>query len=81
MMDFIEMTGEKLMSLLNPDEYQPEELRRAGVRNDSRVRINRQGDIEVLIGDEWTIIGGLLGDFMHRIEERTGLLWRHESSE
>ncbi|HEY1067486.1 MAG TPA: hypothetical protein VGE52_15295 [Pirellulales bacterium] len=77
-MDFIEMSGAKLLSLLNEDEYQPDELRKAGVTDNSKVRINRQGDIEVLSGGEWEVVGGLIGDFLHRIEERTGLSWKFQ---
>jgi hypothetical protein len=46
-----------------------------GVHNESVVRINRQGDIELRRTDGWDLIGGLLGDFEHRVRRETGLDW------
>lgn len=74
-MKFISMSGAKLLELLHPDEYPHDELRREGVSETSQVRINRLGDIEVLRDGEWEVIGGLLGDFVQRIEAKTGLRW------
>lgn len=74
-MKFIEMSGATLMSLLGPHEVQPEELRAAGLTDRCIVRINLQGDIEVRRRDRWDVIGGLLGDYEHRIKQETGLEW------
>jgi hypothetical protein len=74
-MQFIEMTGKTLLSLTHVDELHPEELRRLGVTDASVIRINRQGDIEVRRHDRWDCIGGMLGDYDHRIRHATGLEW------
>ena len=39
------------------------------------MRINQQGDIEVRRHDRWDVIGGLLGDFDHRLKKASGLEW------
>ena len=39
------------------------------------VRVNRQGDIEVRRPSGWDVIGGLLGEFDERIRKETGLDW------
>lgn len=74
-MQFIEMTGKTLLELDHVDALQPEELRRTGVVESSVVRINRQGDIELRRHDRWDVIGGMLGDFDHRVRAATGLDW------
>ena len=74
-MKFIEMRGAQLMHLLGPDEIKPEELRQAGLTDKCLVRVNLQGDIEVRRRDRWDVIGGLLGDYEHRIKQETGLDW------
>jgi hypothetical protein len=74
-MQFIEMVGKKLLSIIEPDEFRPEELKAAGVGEDSLVRVNRQGDIELRKRSGWEIIGGLLGDFDRRVRHETGLDW------
>ncbi len=74
-MQFIEMSGGMLAKLVSDDELRPEDLARAGVGQESLVRINRQGDIEVRRADTWDVIGGLLGDFEQRIQRETGLTW------
>ncbi len=74
-MEFIEMPGKMLFSLLSPEEVDASELRSAGVSDESVVRVNRQGDIEVRARDGWEIIGGLLGDYDHRVRRKTGLEW------
>ena len=74
-MEFIEMPGKMLFSLLSPAEMDASELRAAGVSEGSVVRVNRQGDIEVRAKDGWEIIGGLLGDYDHRVRTKTGLDW------
>lgn len=74
-MKFIEMSGKTLYRLLQPEEIDPEELRKAGVTEDSLVRINPQGDIEIRKARSWEVIGGLLGDFTERVKHSTGLDW------
>jgi len=74
-MQFIEMTGKTLLEMDHVDALQPEELRRTGVVETSVVRINRQGDIELRRRDRWDVIGGMIGDFDHRVREATGLDW------
>jgi hypothetical protein len=74
-MKFIEMSGKLLTSVLNADELQPNELAKLGITDESVVRINRQGDIEIRRTDRWDVIGGLLGEFESRIKRETGLEW------
>lgn len=70
---FIEITGEQLFSIMLPDELNRDELEAAGVHSHSVVRVNLQGDLELRRPDGWMIIGGLLGDYQHRVESHTGL--------
>ena len=74
-MKFIELSGKSLRTLLKGDELSPEELDSAGVADDTIVRINQQGDIEVRRQDRWDVIGGLLGDFKQRLKQVTHLDW------
>jgi hypothetical protein len=74
-MKFIEMRGSTLMNLLSPGEVKPEDLRAAGLTDKCLVRVNMQGDIEVRRKKSWDVIGGLLGDYEHRIKQETGLDW------
>ncbi|MEZ6119565.1 MAG: hypothetical protein R3C28_23765 [Pirellulaceae bacterium] len=74
-MKFVELTGKTLAGLLSEDEMSPEDLQKVGVSEDSVVRINEQGDIEVRRTDGWDIIGGLIGDFKSRIHKHTGMEW------
>jgi hypothetical protein len=74
-MQFIEMTGEQLFSIMTSDELDRDELESAGVHAHSIVRVNRQGDLELRRPDGWQILGGLLGDFEHRVVLHTGLGW------
>ena len=75
-MPFIEMTGKTLMQITTGQELTPDDLKAAGVGEESLVRVNPQGDIEVRKSDGWEIIGGLLGDdFKQRVEKATGLDW------
>jgi len=74
-MQFIEMSGAVLMDLVTSDEVKADELREAGVQEDSLVRVNHQGDIELRRRDRWDVIGGLLGDFEDRVKVATGLDW------
>ena len=72
---FIEMTGATLESIINDGEYHGSDLAAAGVQQDSIVRVNQQGDIEVRRANKWDVIGGLLGNFDERIRKTTGFDW------
>ena len=74
-MQFVEMSGKVLQRLISDDELHPDELAALGVTDESVVRINRQGDIELRRADRWDVIGGLLGEFEERIQCETGLRW------
>jgi hypothetical protein len=74
-MKFIEMSGRTLSDVMKPDEMNAEELAASGVGDETVVRINQQGDIEVRRRNGWDVIGGLLGDFEERIKRKTGLEW------
>jgi hypothetical protein len=74
-MTFIELSGKALARIISDDELHPDELRRLGVCDESVLRINRQGDIELRRPDRWDLIGGLLGEFEERIKRETGLEW------
>jgi hypothetical protein len=72
-MKFVEITGATLFELADHDQVAG--LRAAGVSENSQIRINPQGDVEIFRGGTWSIIGGLLGDFETRIRKFTGLDW------
>lgn len=74
-MKFIEMTGAKLSEVLSDSEAQITDLESAGVKDDSIVRINEHGDIEVRRPKKWDVVGGLLGNFDERIRQTTGFDW------
>ncbi|MCD4728249.1 MAG: hypothetical protein K8R46_11335 [Pirellulales bacterium] len=74
-MQFIEMSGKALQRVVSDDELHPNELAKLGLTDESVVRINRQGDIEMRRPDRWDIVGGLLGEFEERIIRETGLDW------
>jgi hypothetical protein len=74
-MKFIEMTGASLEEVINDGELHTADLSGAGVKNDSIVRINQQGDIEVRRAHKWDVIGGLLGNFEDRLKQTTGFDW------
>ena len=74
-MEFIEVSGSVLLRLATDNEPSPDELAKVGVDDESVVRINRQGDIELRRADGWDLIGGLLGDFELRVKRETGLDW------
>jgi hypothetical protein len=74
-MQFIELTGKSLAKIVSDDEISIHDLRRAGVDDETVVRINPQGDIEVRRPDRWDVIGGLLGNFEERIKKSTGMTW------
>ncbi|HTM53116.1 MAG TPA: hypothetical protein VL175_03775 [Pirellulales bacterium] len=72
-MKFVEINGATLLKLT--DENEVRQLRAAGVKDDSKIRINPQGDIELMQRGGWSVIGGLLGDYTSRIKKLTGLDW------
>ena len=74
-MSFIEMTGATLERIVADDELHHGDLPEAGVKDDTIVRVNRQGDIEVRRPGGWDVIGGLLGEFDERVRRETGLNW------
>ena len=74
-MKFIEMTGKSLKQLISRDELHLNNLEDSGVEDDTIVRVNQQGDIEIRRRDRWDVIGGLLGQFEERMKEETGLDW------
>jgi hypothetical protein len=74
-MTFIEMTGATLEKIVADDELHQGDLASAGVKNDTIVRVNKQGDIEVRRPGGWDVIGGLLGEFEERVRRETGLNW------
>ncbi len=60
-MRFIELTGKTLASIIDDKELTAEDLRAAEVTDETIVRINEQGDIEVRRPQRWSVVGGLLG--------------------
>ncbi len=74
-MSFIEMTGETLDKIISEDELHHDNLSEAGVSDNTIVRVNRQGDIEVRRPKGWDVVGGLLGEFEQRVHKETGLDW------
>lgn len=74
-MRFIEMTGKKLGNVIAAKELHTHNLEEAGVFDETIVRVNEHGDIEVRRQDRWDIIGGLLGNYEERIRRITGLDW------
>ena len=74
-MKFIEMTGKTLLGVINDGEIDPQDLARAGLKDDSLVRINQQGDIEIRRPQGWDVVGGLIGEFEQRVRNQTGFDW------
>ncbi len=74
-MSFIEMTGATLRRALHEDELQGDEFQRAHVADETIVRVNHEGDVEVRRPRGWEVVGGLLGGFEDRIRHETGLDW------
>lgn len=74
-MAFIEMTGKTLQRIVRDDELHQGDLEAAGVHEQTIVRVNQQGDIEIRRQGGWDVIGGLLGDFAARVKNETGLDW------
>jgi len=79
-MQFIEMTGKQLLSVMEPDELNAAQLESSSIEAGSIIRVNLQGDIEVRRRNGWELIGGLLGDFAHRVIKETGLDWAAPSA-
>ena len=74
-MRFMEMTGKTLSQIVSDDELIHRNLQAAGVDDETIVRINEHGDIEVRRPARWDVIGGLLGDYVDRVKVKTGLDW------
>jgi hypothetical protein len=74
-MQYIEMSGETLLRLIDMTGMSPGDLRKAGVTDQTLVRVNRLGDLEMRKPHKWDVIGGLLGDFEHKVRAETGLDW------
>ena len=72
---FIEMSGKTLLRVVNEQEVPLDALHQLGVTDDSIVRVNVQGDIELRRVDRWDVIGGMLGDYAVRVRRETGLDW------
>ncbi len=72
---FIEMTGKTLSEMLEEDELGVVNLADVGVTDETVVRVNKQGDIEVRKPNGWDILGGLIGEFENRVKKATGLEW------
>jgi hypothetical protein len=74
-MQFIEMSGKTLERIVHERELHPDRFRALGVTDESLLRVNRQGDIELRRPDRWEVIGGFLGEFVERVKRETGLDW------
>jgi hypothetical protein len=74
-MQYIEMTGKTLLNLIDLTSLSIEDLRRAGVTDETLIRVNRLGDLEMRKPHKWDAIGGLLGEFEHKLRHETGLDW------
>ena len=74
-MKFVEMTGRSLVSIVSDDEISAADLATAGVTDETVVRVNQHGDIEIRRSEGWDVIGGLLGNYEERIYRQTGRKW------
>ena len=74
-MKFVEMTGRSLVCIVSDDEISAADLATAGVTNETVVRVNQHGDIEIRRSEGWDVIGGLLGNYEERIYRQTGRKW------
>ena len=74
-MKFVEVTGKTLARIVNEGELRAADLAAVGIMDDTIVRINEQGDIEVRRPDGWDVVGGLLGDYEDRVRGISGLDW------
>lgn len=72
---FIEMTGKTLSEMMDEEELGIGNLSDVGVTDNTIVRVNRQGDLEIRKTDGWDIVGGLIGEFESRVKKATGLDW------
>ena len=72
---FIIMTGKDLAEIVKDDELHVSDIESSGVNDETIVRVNEQGDIEVRRADRWDVIGGLLGEYQERVRQQTGLDW------
>ena len=43
--------------------------------DETLVRVNKLGDLEMRKPHTWDVIGGLLGDFEHKLRHESGLDW------
>jgi hypothetical protein len=77
-MKFIELSGKTLLRVVRGEGPSPEDLSHVGMTDESILRVNPQGDIELRRHDRWDLIGGLLGDFQSRLRIETGLDWAGE---
>ena len=74
-MKFVEMTGRSLFTIVSDDEISSVDLAAAGVTDETVVRVNQHGDIEIRRPQGWDVIGGLLGNYEERIRRETGNHW------
>ena len=74
-MQFVEMTGKTLAQIVNEGELRAADMADSGITEDTIVRVNQQGDIEVRRRDGWDVVGGLLGDYEDRVRQISGLDW------
>ncbi|MBM3998263.1 MAG: hypothetical protein FJ297_01765 [Planctomycetes bacterium] len=72
-MKFVELTGKALARIVRDEELHTDDLAAAGIEDDTIVRINEQGDIEVRRPRGWDLVGGLLGEYRERIRRLTGM--------
>jgi hypothetical protein len=74
-MRFIELTGKQLARVVNDNEMRQQDLINAGINDDTIVRVNEHGDVEVRHESCWDVVGGLLGEYHERLKGITGLDW------
>ena len=74
-MKFVEVTGKSLAQIVNEGELRAADMAAVGITDETIVRINEQGDIEVRRRDGWDVVGGLLGDYEERVRRISGLDW------
>ena len=69
------MTGKTLVRLIDLTGLSIEDLRKAGVTDETLIRVNRLGDLEMRKPQKWDVVGGLLGEFEHKLRHETGFNW------
>ena len=74
-MRFVEVTGRTLAQIVNEGELRAADMAAVGITDDTIIRINEQGDIEVRRREGWDVVGGLLGDYEERVRRISGLDW------